>query len=98
MDSLLVLTGAGRAVDVLNAPLQRRPTYLAADLGGLFASADEVRVPPKESTWRVSDGRLSGSGDPIAALRVLAGSATLDGTPVADGPDAERALRALGLT
>jgi ribonucleotide monophosphatase NagD (HAD superfamily) len=97
MDSLLVLTGAGRPADVLDAPPQRRPTYLAADLGGLFAPVDEVRVPPKESTWRVSDGRLSGSGDPVAALRVLAGSATLDGAPVADGPDAERALRALGL-
>jgi TorA maturation chaperone TorD len=98
MDSLLVLTGAGRPADVLNAPPQRRPTYLAADLGGLFAAADEVRVPPKESTWRVTEGRLSGSGDPVAALRVLAGSTTLDGAPVADGSDAERALRALGLT
>jgi HAD superfamily hydrolase (TIGR01450 family) len=98
MDSLLVLTGAGRPADVLNAPPQRRPTYLAADLGGLFAAADEVRVPPKESTWRVTEGRLSGSGDPVAALRVLAGSTTLDGAPVADGSDAERALHALGLT
>jgi HAD superfamily hydrolase (TIGR01450 family) len=98
MDSLLVLTGVSQAADVLNAPPQRRPTYLAADLGGLFAPPDEVRVPPKESTWRVSDGGLSGSGDPVAALRVLAGSATLDGAPAADGPDAERALRALGLT
>jgi HAD superfamily hydrolase (TIGR01450 family) len=98
MDSLLVLTGVSRAVDVLNTPPRHRPTYLAADLGGLFRPADEVRVPPKESTWRVSDGRLSGSGDPVAALRVLAGSSTLDGPPAADGPDAERALRALGLT
>jgi HAD superfamily hydrolase (TIGR01450 family) len=97
MDSLLVLTGAHRPADVLKAAPQRRPTYLAADLTGLFAPADEVRVPPKESTWRVSDGRLSGSGDPIAALRVLVASETLDGAPVADGPDAERALRALGL-
>nr|WP_205861701.1 HAD-IIA family hydrolase [Planosporangium flavigriseum] len=97
MDSLLVLTGAHGAADVLSTPPQRRPTYLAADLSGLFAPADEVRVPPKESTWRVTDGRLSGSGDPIGALRVLAGAATPDGAPVADGPDAERALRALGL-
>ncbi|MGC9669716.1 HAD-IIA family hydrolase [Planosporangium sp. 12N6] len=97
MDSLLVLTGAGQPADVLAAPAQRRPTYLAADLGGLFAPADEVRVPPKDSTWRVSDGRLSGSGDPVAALRVLAGATALDGAPAADGPDAERALRVLGL-
>jgi HAD superfamily hydrolase (TIGR01450 family) len=96
MDSMLVLTGAYRPVDVLKA--QRRPTYLAADLAGLFAPLDEVRVPPKDSTWRVTDGRLSGSGDPVAALRVLAGSQALDGAPVADGPEAERALRELGLT
>ncbi|MGI8722053.1 MAG: HAD-IIA family hydrolase [Geodermatophilaceae bacterium] len=36
--SLLVLTGVARAADLLAAPLGQRPTYLAADLGGILLS------------------------------------------------------------
>jgi glycerol-1-phosphatase len=35
-DSLLVLTGVSTAQDVVLAPASRRPTYVAADLGGLL--------------------------------------------------------------
>jgi hypothetical protein len=35
-DSLLVLTGVSTALDAVLAPAIRRPTYLAADLGGLL--------------------------------------------------------------
>ncbi|MDQ3475227.1 MAG: HAD hydrolase-like protein, partial [Actinomycetota bacterium] len=35
--SLLVLTGVARAADLLAAPPGQRPTYLAADLGGILA-------------------------------------------------------------
>ena len=45
MDSLLVLTGVSGPADLLAAPPQRRPTYVAADLAGLFDPADAARVP-----------------------------------------------------
>ncbi len=44
MDSLLVLTGVSQEADVAGAPERQRPTYIAADLTGLFAAPDEVRV------------------------------------------------------
>ena len=37
-DSLLVLTGVTRPADLLLAPPDRRPTYVAADLAGLNAA------------------------------------------------------------
>jgi HAD superfamily hydrolase (TIGR01450 family) len=46
MDSLLVLTGVSGVRDLLEAPPERRPTYVAADLSGLFRPADEARLPP----------------------------------------------------
>jgi HAD superfamily hydrolase (TIGR01450 family) len=44
MDSLLVLTGVSQQADLLHAPVEQRPTYVAADLRGLFADPDDVRV------------------------------------------------------
>jgi glycerol 3-phosphatase-2 len=44
MDSLLVLTGVSQQADVARAPERQRPTYVAADLSGLFVAPDEVRV------------------------------------------------------
>jgi glycerol-1-phosphatase len=41
-DSLLVLTGVSTPADVLLAPPQRRPAYIAADLSGLNAGHPEV--------------------------------------------------------
>jgi ribonucleotide monophosphatase NagD (HAD superfamily) len=52
-DSLLVLTGVSTAVDALNAPEAQRPTFVAADLGGLNAAADDVIVGPRQG-WHVS--------------------------------------------
>jgi glycerol 3-phosphatase-2 len=43
-DSLLVLTGVTQPADVLLAPPQRRPVYIAADLTGLNAAHPEVTV------------------------------------------------------
>ena len=54
-DSLLVLTGVTTALDAVLAPPGRRPTYLAADLGGLTESGVPVIGP------RGSDG--NGTGD-----------------------------------
>lgn len=82
MDSLLVLTGVSGPAELLAAPPARRPSYLAADLSGLFADVDAVRVPRAPAVdggWRVTrnGGRLllDGAGQPDAALRALCGPA-----------------------
>lgn len=108
MDSLLVLTGVSTAADLIAAPPERRPTYVAGDLTGLFDVAGVVRVPdeadPGSHGWRVTGDaagpRLIGTGSPIDALRVLCAIAW-SGRPV-DGitpgsESAARALHALGL-
>jgi glycerol 3-phosphatase-2 len=43
MDSLLVLTGVSQEADLANAPDGQHPTYVAANLTGLFASPEDVR-------------------------------------------------------
>jgi glycerol-1-phosphatase len=81
MDSLLVLTGVSGPAELLAAPPARRPTHVAADLGGLFAPEESVRMPPDGEVegWRLgAAGVLDGEGDPVAALR-LAAAATWDG-------------------
>lgn len=52
-DSLLVLTGVSTALDTVNAPESQRPTFVAADLNGLNAAADDVIVGPRPG-WHVS--------------------------------------------
>ncbi|WP_430786718.1 HAD-IIA family hydrolase [Actinoplanes sp. G11-F43] len=88
VDSLLVLTGVSGPADLLAAPEDRRPTFVAADLSGLFRPADETRVPaplPVAGGWRVTRtgdrAELDGSGDPVDALRLLCG-VTWSGVPL----------------
>jgi HAD superfamily hydrolase (TIGR01450 family) len=90
MDSLLVLTGVSGPADLLAAPPERRPTYVAADLSGLFAAGDAARVPvdgDEVGGWTLTrDGssvRLEGSGQAVDALRLLCGPAW-SGTDVQD--------------
>ncbi|MEU4244983.1 HAD-IIA family hydrolase [Actinoplanes sp. NPDC026619] len=81
MDSLLVLTGVSGPAELLAAPPERRPTYVSADLSGLFRPADEARLPLRAEEaggWRLDGSKLSGSGDPVTALRLLCG-VTWDG-------------------
>ena len=82
MDSLLVLTGVSGPAELLSSPPERRPTFVAADLAGLFAGPDAVRVPVREAAlggWRiVRDGTtvtLTGDGTSVNALRLLTGPA-----------------------
>jgi glycerol-1-phosphatase len=99
MDSLLVLTGVSGPAELLAAPPERRPTYVAADLSGLFRPASQARLPleaDEAGGWRITrDGdrvTLGGSGDPVTALRLLCG-VTWDGVPlegIAAGSDAAR--------
>ena len=80
MDSLLVLSGISGARDLLACPPDRRPTYVAADVTGLFEPPDAARLPaPGEADggWQTKwDGDrvvLDGAGDPVDALRLLCG-------------------------
>ncbi len=95
--SLLVLTGVTGATELLAAPPWRRPTYLAADLRGLLtAHADVVPIGDGAAvggwTARVRAGRLrlSGSGDPVEALRAACVAAWAHPAEVDSGEVADR--------
>jgi glycerol 3-phosphatase-2 len=107
MPALLVLTGVSNPAELLAASPERRPTYVAADLSGLFRPAADATVPAPAGElagWRLdradASATLAGSGDPVAALRLLCG-ATWDGVPLsalhAASPEAEALLKSWGV-
>jgi glycerol 3-phosphatase-2 len=98
-DSLLVLTGVTRPADVLLAPPQRQPSYLAADLAGLNAA--HPHVPPAGAGfscggWTAGGSadrdwlQVSGSGSAIDGLRALCAAAWSAPVPAALGDEAAR--------
>ncbi|MEV6601935.1 HAD-IIA family hydrolase [Actinoplanes sp. NPDC051346] len=100
VDSVLVLTGVSGPADLLAAPASRRPTYVCADLSGLFGSAEAARIPHdgagagggEAGGWRLADGRLEGAGSPVDALRLLAGSVWNGGEPRAGSDEAAKLI------
>jgi HAD superfamily hydrolase (TIGR01450 family) len=100
LDSLLVLTGVSRPRDLVAAPSERRPTYVAKDLAGLFDDVETLAITAEGTGWQVADGRLDGHGDPIAALRAICAAAWA-GTDVTGlrgaNEEADAALRELSL-
>jgi glycerol-1-phosphatase len=55
MDSLLVLSGISDRADLLAAPAQRRPTFVAADVTALFEPAEASDIPADIRTgWDAS--------------------------------------------
>ncbi|MEU4219742.1 HAD-IIA family hydrolase [Actinoplanes sp. NPDC026623] len=100
MDCLLVLTGVSGPADLLQAPPERRPTYVAADLSGLFGEAGAARIPAGADElggWRLAPGKLAGSGTPVDALRLLAGVYWGGGTVQAGSDEARELLTGWGL-
>lgn len=103
--SMIVFTGVTRPADLLEAPPQHRPTYLAADLGGLLQAHPEVRRSRTGwscRSWVVATGvelMLSGAGEPLDALRALCAAAWTSGVGSvrAVGEPAQTAVQALGL-
>ncbi|WP_067502375.1 HAD-IIA family hydrolase [Actinoplanes sp. TFC3] len=96
MDSLLVLTGVSGPAELLRSPESRRPTYVAADLSGLFADPEAARIPvigDEAGGWRLVDGRLEGSGAPVDALRMVAGVVWGGGEPQAGSDEAAKLLK-----
>ncbi len=69
-DSLLVLTGVSTPEDLLLAPAQRRPAYIAADLSGLNTAHPEVAV---------QDGAFSCGGWTASAVSAGPGGSSSSG-------------------
>lgn len=83
IDSLLVFTGVNTPGDLLLAPVETRPTYVAWDLGGLFSPEAVVRVPVGAGEacgdeWCAADEGgeivLTGRGRTLEALAVVCGA------------------------
>jgi glycerol 3-phosphatase-2 len=78
-DSLLVLTGVTRFAELLLAPPDLRPTYLASDLRGLVSPHPEVVVEGDTARCGTArawvDGSVRGSDDSDDALRAMCGLA-----------------------
>jgi len=82
--SLLVLTGISRPADVVAAPPQQRPSYLAADLSGLpepHPGVTRHRGAFSCGGWTAHGGhggtglRLDGAGEAVDGLRALCAAA-----------------------
>ncbi|WP_222853493.1 HAD-IIA family hydrolase [Fodinicola acaciae] len=105
-DSLLVLSGVTTAAEFLAAEPKHRPTYVATDVRGLLvphAAPETAGEVVRCGGWTVRVGddlTLSGSGDPLDALRALGAAAwSAAATSVrADGSGADQALSVLGLS
>jgi HAD superfamily hydrolase (TIGR01450 family) len=104
-DSLLVLTGVSRPLDVVLAPPDQRPTFLADGLGGLLAPHPAVSAGDGAfccGGWRAGwadPGKLTvtGSGTPLDGLRAVCVAAWSAGVPPAQLADAAGgALTAIG--
>ncbi|WP_199487028.1 HAD-IIA family hydrolase [Actinomadura logoneensis] len=102
-DSLLVLTGVSGPLDLLTAPPEHRPTYVAPDLTGLLVPHPEVRRDGDAALcgdWtarRAGDVfELGGEGDPYDGLRALAAACWRSDAPVRPEAVAD-ALRGLDL-
>ncbi|HEU5157142.1 MAG TPA: HAD-IIA family hydrolase [Streptosporangiaceae bacterium] len=83
-DSLLVLTGVTDALTLATAAPDRRPTYVAADMGGLLTPHPAVGYDGHghecggwRATWAADEEHieLSGQGDRIDGLRALCAAA-----------------------
>jgi HAD superfamily hydrolase (TIGR01450 family) len=108
--TLLVLTGASQAAELLTTPPAQRPDYVGADLGALRCAAEALAPGPRPG-WTVDGGpdcwtlratdETDADADPVDALRALCDRHWAEGGgPVrvsADGAAAGRALRELGL-
>jgi glycerol-1-phosphatase len=106
-DSLLVLTGVTAATDLVGAPVEHRPTFLAADLAGLVDTQPDVEGDDASTRcggWTAladrSDSRIAinvdGHGDPIDGLRAVLTVAWAARDRGATPVDASGALRRLG--
>ncbi len=105
LSTLFVLTGVSDAAELLAAPPELRPDYIAADLSALTSDSTALE-PGAPSGWAATSAtggvlRLAGNGDPVDALRALCAAHWAVGggpaTVTPDGDPAARVLKDLGL-
>jgi glycerol-1-phosphatase len=105
-DCMLVLTGVTRAADLVDAPIQHRPTFLALDLAGLLEPVPDVDwdgTVARCGGWAATDStgpsieiRVDGEGRAIDGLRAVLTAAWMLRRPDGSKVDASGALHQLG--
>lgn len=82
MDSLAVLTGVARPIDVLLAEPPARPTYLARDLSGLLAAHP---APDLQGELASCGGWCATLDGPVLTVRLRTSTTPPDGRDALDG-------------
>lgn len=75
IDSLLVLSGVTTIEDILTAPNEQRPTYLAWDASAALSAQAGTETNEHVTTcggWKVANGDLLGQGDGLDAVAAIA--------------------------
>jgi phosphoglycolate phosphatase-like HAD superfamily hydrolase len=93
--SLLVLSGVTTAADLLAAPPRLRPTYLAADAGGLLITHPQPELDDAIATCGAWQARYDSSGRRLTLRRSKDGPSAGEAIEVGDSAGDLDALRAL---
>jgi HAD superfamily hydrolase (TIGR01450 family) len=75
IDSLLVLSGVTTIEEILQAPIELRPTYLAWDASAVLIAQNGTETKDQITTcggWKVASGDLLGQGDALDAVTAIA--------------------------
>jgi glycerol-1-phosphatase len=75
IDSLLVLSGVTTIEEILSAPIELRPTYLAWDASAVLTEQNGTETTDHVTTcggWKVANGDLLGQGDALDAVAAVA--------------------------
>ena len=75
IDSLLVLSGVTTIEEILQAPIELRPTYLAWDASAVLIPQNGTETKDQITTcggWKVASGDLLGQGDALDAVAAVA--------------------------
>jgi ribonucleotide monophosphatase NagD (HAD superfamily) len=75
IDSLLVLSGVTTIEEILQAPIELRPTYLAWDASAVLIAQNGTETADQITTcggWKVASGDLLGQGDALDAVTAIA--------------------------
>jgi HAD superfamily hydrolase (TIGR01450 family) len=75
IDSLLVLSGVTTIEEILRAPVELRPTYLAWDASAVLIAQNGTETKDQVTTcggWKVASGDLLGQGDGLDAVAAIA--------------------------
>ena len=74
VDSMLVLSGVTTIEELLQAPIELRPTYLAWDASAVLFAQNGTEIKDHITTcggWKVTSGDLLGQGDGLDAVAAI---------------------------